>query len=147
MHYVGLAIDLALDSGMGSNPQNQYFAIEEAGSRRWNVWCKTDNPEVPERTIEVYTYHHVRKTVTGRYFSFTELAKKHGWSPIRARSWFMRGGKYTGAEWWHFQYNKALEEGESKFGTELLKVYDRKECERFAYWNESKNCTFGIDWF
>ena len=147
LHYVGLAIDLALDSGMGNQPGRQCYAIEEAGDRRWNVWCRTDNLNVPERTMEAYTYHHVKKTVTGRYFSFTELAEKHGWYPIRARSWFMNGGKYTGAEWWHFQFNKALEEGSSKFGTELLKVYDRKDCENFAYWNESKNCTFGVDWF
>jgi hypothetical protein len=147
LHYVGLAIDLALDSGMGSRPGRQPFVIEEMGDRKWNVWCKTENPDVPERTIEAYTYHHIRKNVTGRYFSFTELAEKHGWYPIRARSWFMRGGKYTGAEWWHFQFNKALEKGKSKFGTELLKVYDREDCEKFAYWDESKNCTFGIDWF
>ena len=147
LHYVGLAIDLALDSGMGRSPEKQHFVIEDAGDRHWNVWCKTENPDVPERTIEAYTYHHVNKTVTGRFFSFTELAKKHGWFPIRARGWFMRGGKPSGAEWWHCQYNKALAEGKSQFGTELLRLYSREECEKFAYWEDSKCCTFGVDWF
>ena len=146
MHYVGLAIDLALDSGMGNSPENQRYAIESIGNRSWNVWCKTDNPDIPERAIKAYTYHHTSKLVTGRYFSLTDLAKKHGWYPIQARGWFMRGGKPSGAEWWHFQYNRALIEGQSQFGTELLRVYSRKECEKFAYWNESRCCTYGIDW-
>ena len=146
LHYVGLALDLALDSGMG-NPEKQRYVIEEVGDRRWNVWCKTENPDVPERTIKAYTYYHKRQIVTGRYFSFTDLAKKHGWYPIKARSWFMRGGKYTGAEWWHFQYNKALTKGKSQFGTELLRLYSREECEKFVNWEDSKCCTFGVDWF
>ena len=147
MHYVGLAIDLALDSGMGHRPEDQRYAIELVGERNWNVWCKTKNPKVPERTIEAYTYHHNKKIIKGRYFSFTDLAIAHGWSPIKARTWFISGGKYTGAEWWHFQYEAPLEKEKSKFGTELLKVYSEEECKKFLYWNESKNCTFGVDWF
>ena len=75
------------------------------------------------------------------------MAKKHGWYPIKARGWFLRGGKPSGAEWWHFQYEAALEEGVSKFGSELLKVYPPSQAERFAYWDESKNCVFGKTWF
>jgi peptidoglycan hydrolase-like protein with peptidoglycan-binding domain len=146
MHYVGLAFDLALDSGM-ENPKKQRYAIENVGDRDWNVWCKTDNEEVPERTIHAFTYRCTRVPVTGRYFSFTELARKHGFEPIKARGWFLRGGKYTGAEWWHFQYERALEEGKSTFGTELLRMYDRSECEKFEHWDNSKGCVFGIDWF
>jgi hypothetical protein len=146
MHYVGLAFDMALDSAM-NNPKKERYAIEAVGDHRWNVWCKTDNPTVPEREIEAYTYHHKRIPVKGRYFSFTELAKKHGFEPIRARSWFMRGGKYTGAEWWHFQYNRALTKGKSTFGEELLKLYSLEECKKFAHWEDAKSCVFGENWY
>jgi len=146
MHYVGLAFDMALDTGM-ENPAKERYAIEHVGQRGWNVWCRTGNKEVPERTISAFTYRCTKVLVTGRYFSFTELAKNHGFKPIKARSWFLRGGKYTGAEWWHFQYNAALEKGTSTFGTELLRVYDRSECQKFEHWDNSKNCIFGVDWF
>jgi len=146
MHYTGLAFDMALDSGMES-PKKERLVIEEAGHRRWNVWCKTDNPQVAERTINAFTYNCTRVPVTGRYFSFTDLAKKHGFESIPARSWFLRGGKYTGAEWWHFQYERPLIKGTSQFGTELLRMYSRAECEEFVHWDNVKCCTFGVDWF
>tara|TARA_Y100001972_G_C7528510_1_gene266388 strand:- start:245 stop:685 length:441 start_codon:yes stop_codon:yes gene_type:complete len=146
MHYVGLAFDMALDSGM-ENPAKERYAIESIGKREWNVWCKTENKDVPERKINAFTYRCTKVPVVGRYFSFTDLAKKHGFQPIKARRWFMNGGKYTGAEWWHFQYEKALDKGESKFGTELLRLYTRNECQNFEHWDNSKNCIFGINWF
>ena len=146
MHYVGLAFDMALDSGM-EDPKKERYAIESLGNREWNVWCKTDNSTVPERTIDAFTYRCTKIPVVGRYFSFTDLAKKHGFQPIKARRWFMNGGKYTGAEWWHFQYERALKEGVSSFGEELQRVYDLTECRQFEHWNNSKNCIFGVDWF
>jgi|TARA_X000001388_G_scaffold77480_2_gene78490 hypothetical protein len=146
MHYVGLAFDMALDSGM-ENPKKERFAIENIGNREWNVWCKTDNLTIPERTIEAFTYRCTRVPVIGRYFSFTDIAKKHGFQPIKARRWFLNGGKYTGAEWWHFQYERALIEGVSRFGAELQRIYDLSECKQFEHWDNSKNCTFGVDWF
>lgn len=146
MHYVGLAFDMALDSGM-ENPKKERYAIESIGNREWNVWCKTDNPNVPVREIQAFTYRCTKVPVVGRYFSFTDLAKKHGFRPIKARRWFMNGGKYTGAEWWHFQYEAALKEGVSRFGVELQRIYDLSECKRFEHWDNSKNCIFGVDWF
>ena len=38
LHYTGLALDLALDSGM-NNPKRERFVIEELDDREWNVWC------------------------------------------------------------------------------------------------------------
>jgi hypothetical protein len=146
MHYVGLAFDMALDSAM-NNPNKDRYVIEETEDRRWNVWCKTENVNVPIRTVEGYTYHHTRQIVESRMFSITELAKKHGFEPIRARRYFMAGGHYTGAEWWHFQWEKGLVRGESTFGGELLKLYSIGECKKFRPWEQTKNCTFGVDWF
>ena len=42
LHYTGLALDLALSSGM-NNPKKDRYVIEDVGDREWNVWCKTEN--------------------------------------------------------------------------------------------------------
>jgi hypothetical protein len=146
LHYTGLAFDMALSSGM-NNPARDRYVIEEVGDRRWNVWCKTDNEDVPVRKIEGYTYHHTRKIVEARMFSITELAEKHGFKTIRARRYFMAGGHYAGAEWWHFQYEKALTPGVSTFGGELMKIYTIEECRKFAPWEDTKHCIWKESWW
>ncbi len=153
MHYVGLAFDLALPTGMQNHNSDPYI-ITDQGNRDWEVWCRTEDPSVPVITLEAVTVSTKsgktaisKKDVTGRFFSFTELANHHGFKPIRARKSFFRGGSYTGAEWWHFQWEKGLTKGSSSFGEELLKLYPLDRCEKFHYWNQVKNCVFGIDWF
>tara|TARA_Y100000592_G_scaffold54888_1_gene86490 strand:+ start:3651 stop:4523 length:873 start_codon:yes stop_codon:yes gene_type:complete len=146
LHYTGLAFDMALSSAM-NNPAKDRYVIEEVGDRKWNVWCKTDNEEVPVRKIEGYTYHHTRKFVEARMFSITEIAEKHGFKPIRARRYFMAGGHYAGAEWWHFQYEKALTPGVSTFGGELMKIYTLEECRKFAPWEDTKHCVWKESWW
>jgi len=153
MHYVGLALDLALPTGM-QNPDEDPYLIEMDGSRYWRVWCKTDNTAVPEITINAaYVTRRGGKSVVRfretkcRAFDLTALFSKHGWERIRARRSFFRGGAYGGAEWWHFQYEQALIPGVSKFGDELLKVYSLNQASKFAYWRESKNCVFKKNWF
>ncbi len=153
MHYVGLAFDLALPTGMQDHSSDPYVITDE-GDRRWQVWCRTEDDSVPEKTLESVTVSTrsgktvmTKTLVTGRFFSFTDLASDHGFKPIRARKSFFRGGSYTGAEWWHFQWEKGLVSGQSKFGEELLKLYTLERCEKFHYWSQVKNCTFGVDWF
>ena len=153
MHYVGLAFDLALPTGMQDSAKDPYIIVNK-GDRLWEVWCRTEDNSVPEITLEACTATTksgktvlVKKKVTGRFFSFTDLAEQHGFKPIRARRSFFKGGSYTGAEWWHFQWEKGLTSGSSIFGEELLRVYPLDRCEKFAYWDEVKSCTFGIDWF
>jgi len=80
-------------------------------------------------------------------FNFTEVAAKHGFVGISARKSFFEGGSYSGSEWWHFQWNKALTVGVSKFGDELLKVYSLNEAQKFVYWSEVKDNVFGKNWF
>ena len=146
LHYTGLAFDMALDSGM-NNPKKERFVIEEVGDRGWNVWCRTENENVPVRKITAYTYNNTRVIVEDRFFSFTELARKHGFEGIKCRRSFKRGGSYLGAEWWHFQYEKALEPGKSTFGGELVKIYSLDECKKFAPWNDVKYCVWKESWF
>jgi peptidoglycan hydrolase-like protein with peptidoglycan-binding domain len=153
MHYTGLALDLALPTGM-QNPNTDPYLIQMEDDRYWRVWCKTDSEAVPEVTIKAaYVTRSKGKTVikfkevTCRAFDLTAIFTKHGWDRIRARRSFFRGGSYSGAEWWHFQYEGALTAGKSTFGEELLKVYSLSQAKKFVYWEESKNCVFGKNWF
>ena len=147
LHYTGLAFDLALDSGM-NNPKKERFVIEELDDRRWNVWCRTENESVEVRKIEGYTYNNTKVIVEDRFFSFTELAEKHGFRSIRSRRYFKEGGSYLGAEWWHFQFEKALTPGASTFGGELLKIYSLSELKsKFEPWEITKNAVWKESWF
>jgi hypothetical protein len=153
MHYVGLALDLALPTGM-QNPKKDPYLIEMEADRYWRVWCKTENEEVPEITIRAaYAGRAAGKSVirfkdiTCRAFDLTDLFKKYGWERIRARRSFFKGGAYGGAEWWHFQHEAVLTPGVSRFGEEILKVYPLSQAKRFIYWNQSKNCVFRKTWF
>jgi len=158
MHYVGRAFDMALPTGM-QNPSTDPYLIENVGGRKWTVWCKTDNPNVAEQTIEasyVVTkknskgkrYTVVKTTeITCRAFNFTDLAEKHGFKRISARRSFFKGGAYGGAEWWHFQWEDDLESNKTTFGEELLKVYTLQKAKKFVYWNEAKNCKWKVNWF
>tara|TARA_R110000737_G_scaffold51653_2_gene73101 strand:+ start:1327 stop:2274 length:948 start_codon:yes stop_codon:yes gene_type:complete len=158
MHYVGRAFDMALPTGM-QNPSTDPYLIENAGGRKWTVWCKTDDPSVAEKTIEAsyvvtkknakgkkYTIIKTRE-VTYRAFSFTALAARYGFRNISARRSFFRGGAYGGAEWWHFQWEGDLEPDRTTFGEELLKVYTLQKAKKFVYWNEAKNCRWKTNWF
>ena len=151
MHYTGLAFDMALPTGM-KDPSVDPYVIEDVGGRRWRVWMRCEGGE--ERTVEgTYIVRKSGKTVlkkkesTDKFVDFTALALKHGFHSIRARRSFFRGGSYGGSEWWHFQYERALTKGESKFGEELLKVYSLAKCKRFVYWDQAKDCIFGKNWF
>lgn len=153
MHYVGRAFDLALPTGM-QDASTDPFIVTDAGNRNWEVWCRTDDNSVPEITLEAVIvsgrYGKTKMTkvaTTDRFFSFTKLAEQHGFFPIRARKSFFRGGSYTGAEWWHFQYENGLVKRKTTFGEEILKSYTIKKAESFIYWKESKDCIFGINWF
>jgi hypothetical protein len=153
MHYVGLALDLALPTGM-QDPDTDPYLVQMEDDRYWRIWCKTDNVNVPEVTIKSAYATRVGgksvirfKEVTCRAFDLTALFAKHGWDRIRGRKSFFTGGAYGGAEWWHFQYERALAPGVSTFGGELLKVYPLAQAQKFVYWNEAKNCVFGKTWF
>jgi Putative peptidoglycan binding domain len=158
MHYLGRAHDMALPAGM-QNPLTDSAVVckrDESlpfgGDRHWTVWLRTDNPAVPEVTLQGVQCSTVSgKTqlklvpVTGRFFNFTELAAKHGWVGIGGRKFFFQGGTYAGAEWWHFQWQEGLVQGQTTFGSELLRLYSPQECKALAWWDEVKDAVFGED--
>jgi hypothetical protein len=136
------------------DPDSDPYLIEMEESRRWRVWCKTDNEDVPEVAIlAAYVTRNKGKTVIQikeimcRAFDLTSIFNENGWHGIRARRSFFKGGSYGGAEWWHFQHERALTPGVSRFGEEVLKVYSLSQAQKFIYWNQTKNCTFKKNWF
>lgn len=152
MHYTGLAFDMSLATGMQNFETDPYLCVRVPGTRKWTVWCKS--AKAPQVTIDAVVCrtkggktHLETKTMTVNAFNFTEVATKHGFANISARKSFFEGGAYGGSEWWHFQWNKALTEGVSKFGDELLKVYSLNEAKKFVYWDEVKDNVFGKNWF
>ena len=161
MHYVGRAFDMALPTGMQNPATDPYICSRDASGngRKWVVWCKTENEDIPEVTLEgtyVTSKKNSRgkrytllktKQVTCRAFNFTEIAKKHGFERISSRSSFFRGGSYGGAEWWHFQYETGLIPAETTFGEELLRVYTMAQAKSFVYWDEAKDCSWKTNWF
>ena len=136
MHYTGLAFDMALPTAM-HKPDVDPYVIESIGDRRWRVWMRAEQGENMKLDAS-YVRRKGKKTqllqkeVEGKFVDFTALALKHGFHSIRGRRSFFKGGSYGGAEWWHFQYEKALTRGVSKFGEELLKVYSLDRCKRFG---------------
>ena len=152
MHYTGLAFDMSLATGMQNTATDPYLCVRVPGTRKWTVWCKSDKaPLVSLDAVTCRTRNGKTELTTTKMdvkaFNFTEVAAKHGFVSISARKSFFEGGAYGGAEWWHFQYNKALTEGVSKFGDELLKVYSLNEAKKFVYWDEVKDNVFGKNWF
>ena len=168
MHYIGLAFDMALPTGMqhgdGSDP---YVVCKDPETpRKWIVWCRVldDNAplagEVEEVTLtgwymttqcnskgKKYTELHSYEW-TGRAINVTEIAAKHGFVGIRARKSSMTGGSSSGLEWWHWQNDGLLTKNVSTFGQELLKVYDLAFIKKkFRWWDASKGCVFGVSWF
>ena len=153
LHYVGLAFDLALPTGGNRIEQPYILQRDPYNSRKWIVWCKSNSMDVPEVTFEATFIKGWKKTklvtetVTVRAFNFTELARKHGFERISGRRSFFRGGRFTGAEFWHFSWEAGLTPGESTFGEELLRVYPRSKCEKFLFWDEVKNAVWKKSWF
>ena len=151
MHYVGLAFDMSLATGMQNAATDPFLCVADA-DRKWTLWCRS--VKAPRVTLDAVTCRTVKgkttletKRVTTNAFNFTEILKKHGFARISARKSFFDGGSYGGSEWWHWQYNAVLTKGTSTFGGELLRVYTQEQAQKFVYWNESKDKVFGVSWF
>ena len=153
MHYCGLALDLYIWSAMTSAPENDPYVVRllSLEDRTLDVWAKCEIESVPEVAIrDVLTYHDPKfqnkKEVTGRYINLTQLFKEHGFQPIGFRRRFYEDGAPLAAEWWHFQYEKALIPNVSTFGGELQKVYSLNRLEKSPVWRY-RDRIFKINWF
>lgn len=139
MHYTGLALDLATDTGM-RNPARDPYLITQDG-RKWRVWCTSDQAQ--EVSLDAVVWQNGRtstRRVQARAFDFTALANQHGFANIGPRKNFP--AHYMSAEWWHFQYEAALTPFISQFGIELLslKMYNetKLQCHRNIWDNRKR---------
>jgi len=155
LHYIGRAFDLALPTGMNNPKRDPYVCVRDPNnSRRFIVWCRTANPSISTVTLPAEKVVSSRgrtaitiEEVTDRFFNFTELASRFGFKGIQGRKSFFRGGKYTGAEWWHFQNTDGLVHSQTTFGQELLSIYSlEKVKQEFTYWAQSAGKLYGSQW-
>lgn len=120
MHYSGLALDLATDTGM-RDPSRDAYLVERDGSR-WRVFARAEAGDV--RSVQAVIWRHgavALQPTTARVVDLTEMAVSFGFRPIGPRSSFP--ANYLSAEWWHFQWERALVPGISQFGVELVRLH------------------------
>ena len=162
-HYLGLALDLYIYSGM-TNPERDAYVVVEDGERLHRVFARcsdkwTFNSEYkpisitlpPERELKNIVTYKQRKasknpTVKGNFLDLTETFEKNGFRRIRARRNFYDGNSMMGAEWWHFQYESGLLPHVSTFGNELLKIYSKEKVNGTGPWQQ-RNRIFMENWF
>lgn len=152
LHYLGLAHDLNVNSGM-VDPENDPYVITQGGTfsdvnvaTKWTVWARCSSGEFTRRTLQAYTYRHRVVEVEGDFVDLTKLMREHCFEPISPRrSFFTRGNKMA-AEWWHFQFDRYLVAGKSTFGGELLKSFKLRKLQKYSLW-EHRNRVWQRDWF
>lgn len=138
LHYSGLALDLATDTGMSWSARNAWKYLISLDGDKWRVYV--DAPSQPKRPVNAVIWENGKtrtQVIEGTYLDFTATAQKYGFEPIRPRSSFP--GSYISGEWWHFQYVGGLVPGISLFGVELRKLYTEKQLENTPPWQWRKN--------
>ena len=151
-HYLGLALDLFVWSGMEDPQQDPYVVkLVDRQKRRFNVYVRCSSEDVPEQTVtDVVRYHQNdlgnRTSVSGRFQNLTALFREHGFESIAARRRFVDDGYPLAAEWWHFQYENALTPYVSTFGGELLKTYTKQRLSKSSPWRY-RDRVFKVNWF
>ncbi len=134
-HYTGRALDVMIQSAMTDPRTDPLVAVRDSGEANpyWRVYARTRDGE--QMTLDGMIWKAdspTNKTITGTFTDLTRLFAEAGFDRIRARNNWRK--TYINTEWWHFQYTRGLVVGQSTFGDELLKVYDRATVQRFPPW-------------
>ena len=144
-HYTGRALDLHVGSGMES-PGRDPYAISSDGDRYWRVYVRAEGGKQMEIDAITYSSRKRPRKVSGKFIDLTELFENNGFARIRARKSFFNNGTWLGAEWWHFQFEKGLIEGESTFGDQLLRVYSEETLRPTPPW-QYRDRVFHVNWW
>ena len=151
-HYLGLALDLFIYSGMVDPAHDPYvvtFDEGDAGKRRFRVWVRCATNKVKSRKLDGVVTYGKRDgsypNVKGPFADLTALFHERGFVGIPARPAFFAGTSDMAAEWWHFQFEKPLFPYASTFGSELLKIYSRSQLEGSDPWTH-RDRVFKVDW-
>jgi len=144
LHYVGLAHDLFVYSGM-VDPETDPYVIVRDGTRHWRVFARCADDKGMPMTLDGCV-HKTQKTkkVKGHFIDFTALMEKHGFARIGQRAGYPK--IYGCAEWWHFQYTAHLVAGVTTFGSELLKLYTISQVKDSKPW-QFRGAIWQQDWF
>ncbi len=152
LHYCGLALDLYIWSAMSKEQEKDSYVVRlvDPEERQLEVWMRGDPSQVPETKVsDVLQYQDPEfkkmTSVTGPYANLTTIFDEFGFKPIPYRRRFYENGAPLAAEWWHFQYEKALVPTQSTFGGELLKVYSLARLEKSPVWRY-RDRRFKINW-
>lgn len=150
LHYSGLALDLATDTGMSWSARKAWKYLVAADGDRWRVYV--DAPSAPKQAVAAVIWENGKtrtQMIEGTYLDLTATAKKYGFEVIGPRSSFPES--YMSAEWWHLQFTGGLVPGLSLFGVELRKLYTEKDLAPTPPWQWKKNLyyrrTSGKGWF
>lgn len=150
-HYLGLALDLFIWSGM-NNPKEDPYVIKVADfeARRFEVYVRCNSNEVEDVALsDVVVYKDPglqnRHSVTGPFKNLTAEFHNQGFEPIPARLRFIEDGYPLAAEWWHFQFEAPLKPYVSNFGGELLRVYSKQRLENTTPWR-FRDRVFKVNW-
>jgi len=144
-HYTGRALDLHVGSGMES-PNRDPYVVSSDGDRYWRVYVRAEGGQQMEIDAVTYSSRKRPRKVSGNFIDLTELFENNGFTRIRARKSFFNNGTWLGAEWWHFQFEKGLVEGESTFGNELLRVYSEETLRPAPPW-QYRDRVFHVNWW
>jgi len=147
-HYLGLAFDLFIYSGM-VDPKSDPYVIDRVAPREYVVYARCNKKHAETDKVEhaiTYADKKPGTPVEGNFINLSELLKKHGFSSIKARAFYEDSRSTMGAEWWHFQYEKHLTPQFSTFGMELLKVYSESTLQNTVPW-VYRDRIFKINWF
>jgi hypothetical protein len=151
-HYLGLALDLFIYSGMIDPAHDPYvvaFDENDTQNRSFRVWARCSTSKVkPRKITRVVTYGQRDGSlpdIEGPFVDLTALFLDQGFSRIPPRPAFFAGTSDMAAEWWHFQFEKPLFPHASTFGSELLKVYSRSQLEGTDPWAQ-RDRVFKVDW-
>ena len=129
LHYLGLAWDLHVGSGMAAGAKVPYLVTRDQQlPKHWRVYarCAPGFGTVQELAA-VIAGQGVRE-ITTQVVDLTEIMLKHGFHriPSRPSSWTKietDASVHAGTEWWHYQYEVGLQQHATSFGEMLLRVH------------------------
>lgn len=135
MHYLGLAVDLWVGAAF-VRPHRDPYIVTRDSDRRWRVYANAT--EGGDQTLCAVRSGLPEVAVTQNVIDLTDLMDDNGFKPIRSRpsSWTKIAKDHTvymGTEWWHFQYERALEVDDT-FGEHLLRLYTKAQLRGTPPW-------------
>jgi len=147
LHMLYRAVDLGVYTGCVSPKDDPLIITQEPGVR-YRVWARADGaPKVELLPVTLRIPPEHRVPVIVRAVDVTELLGQHGFKGIRARrrSWPDPTSVYGGSDWWHFQYERGLEQGLTAYGDELLKCWGIDELRASPVW-KYRHRAWGRGW-